>query len=197
MPKATIARQSILVGALFIGLLGAWSLTGGLYIKAKAEVAQVLLERAWQATLAGKQHVKPWPWADMWPAFHIAAEGQDAALIALEGASGEALSFGPGWLAGTPRPGQPGLSIIAAHRDTHFAFLEHITPGDSVMITTADGTRKRFKIEETRIVDANASGLDPHQPGTRLALVTCYPFGASQQGPLRFVAIGRLVGERV
>ena len=55
MPKATIARQSILVGALFIGLFGAWSLTGGLYIKAKAEVAQVLLERAWQATLAGER----------------------------------------------------------------------------------------------------------------------------------------------
>lgn len=186
-------RQSTLIGALIAGVIGIWSLGDGLYIKAKAEVAQHLLERSWQATLDGDERVKPWPWADMWPAFRIKAENQGGSLIALEGASGEALSFGPGWLSGTPRPGQPGLSIIAAHKDTHFAFLEHIAVGDRVTVTTADGALNRFEIEETRIVNAQASGLDPFTPGTRLALVTCYPFGIRQQGPLRFVAFGRFV----
>lgn len=191
--SATAARQSALVGALAIGLVGAWMMSGGLYIKAKAELAQHLMERAWQVTLSdGGGQVKPWPWADMWPAFRITAERQGESLIALEGASGEALSFGPGWLQSTPRPGQPGLSVIAAHRDTHFAFLEGITPGDIITVTTPDGAGKRFEIVATQIVDANASGLDPQAPGTGLALVTCYPFRSNQQGPLRFVAIGRL-----
>jgi sortase A len=193
MPNASRARHPALVGALAIGLVGAWMMSGGLYIKAKAELAQHLLERAWHTTLSdGGGQVKPWPWADMWPAFRITAERQGKSLIALEGASGEALSFGPGWLQSTPRPGQPGLSIIAAHRDTHFAFLEDIALGDIITITTADGARHRFEIEATQIVDANTSGLDPHTPGTGLALVTCYPFSSNQHGPLRFVAIGRL-----
>lgn len=181
-----------MAGALALGVLGTAQLSGGLYIKAKAELAQHLLEHAWTKTLAGSAQAKPWPWADMWPAFRLST-GKGTTLIALEGASGEALSFGPGWLPSTPRPGAPGLSIIAAHRDTHFAFLKDIALGDSVAVTGADGAVKRFEIEETRIVDAGASGLDPHQAGTRLALVTCWPFDARREGPLRFVAIGRLV----
>lgn len=192
--RAGRARWPMLAGALLIGALGLAQLGSGLWIKAKADLAQHLLERAWGKTLAGEARVKPWPWADMWPAFAITAEAHAAAYIAIEGTSGEALSFGPGWMPATPRPGEPGLSIIAAHRDTHFAFLEHIAPADIITITQPNGTALRFEVEETRIVNAQTSGLDPHTPGTRLALVTCYPFGASQQGPLRFVAIGRLVG---
>ncbi|WP_163583610.1 sortase domain-bontaining protein, partial [Klebsiella pneumoniae] len=52
--------------------------------------------------------------------------------IALRGGSGQALAFGPGHLDGTPEPGEPGTAVYAAHRDTHFAGLGGLRPGDAV-----------------------------------------------------------------
>ena len=52
---------------LSIAALGCWQLGSGLWIQAKAELAQVLLERAWEKTLAGEARARPWPWADTWP----------------------------------------------------------------------------------------------------------------------------------
>jgi len=44
-----------------------WQSGQGAYIYAKAEVAQVLLRRAWDKTLAGERQVRLWAWADTWP----------------------------------------------------------------------------------------------------------------------------------
>lgn len=53
---------------LIVVLLGLWQQTGsGAWIYVKAQLAQVLLQRAWAGTLAGQRDVKPWPWADTWP----------------------------------------------------------------------------------------------------------------------------------
>ncbi len=49
-------------------LSGSWQLAGGLWIDAKALLAQRLISVAWERTLiAGEAGVKPWPWADTWP----------------------------------------------------------------------------------------------------------------------------------
>src|SRR5690606_26269675 len=62
-------RAAVLWAAAILLCLGfgTWQLGQAAYIKAKAELAQVLLERAWSKTLQdGKPH-KAWAWADMWP----------------------------------------------------------------------------------------------------------------------------------
>ncbi|MEM8770160.1 MAG: class GN sortase [Pseudomonadota bacterium] len=180
----------LLVGALTA--IGAVSLADGVFIKAKAGVAQVLLERAWNETLAGEAKARPWHWADVYPVAKIEMARLNESAIALSGVSGEAMAFGPGVMEGAPAPGEPGLSIIAAHRDTHFQFLQHVAIGDEFTITKPDGERLAFQIVETRIVDANRSGLRLEGARPRVALVTCWPFDETQRGSARFVAIAEL-----
>src|ERR1700758_2853371 len=43
----------------------------GVWIHAKALLAQVLLERAFSASLASGEPVKPWSWVDTWPVARI------------------------------------------------------------------------------------------------------------------------------
>ena len=75
---------------------------------------------------------------------------QGVSAIVLAGASGEAMAWGPGHMAGTPRPGARGMAMIAAHRDTHFAFLEDVTPGDPITVANADGTAHHFTVTGTK-----------------------------------------------
>jgi sortase A len=159
----------------------------GLAIKAKAGLAQILLDRAFTASLASGEIVKAWPWADTFPVARIEVDRLGASAVVLSGTSGEALAFGPGHLD-TSRPlGRPGTAIVAAHRDTHFRFLGELVPGDVVRVTTTRGERLSYKVTGARIVRFDASGLDPLAPGERLALVTCWPLDARERGPLRYV----------
>ncbi len=183
--RAVIAALLALAGFVLVGQ--------GLYIHAKAALAQVLLERAFDDSLATGKPVKAWGWADTWPVARIEVPRLKQSAIALRGASGEALAFGPGHLDGTPEAGERGTAIYAAHRDTHFAFLKDVTPGDEIVVRRADGSVARFRIEGTRVVRWDASGLDPHAAGRNLALVTCWPFDATTRGPLRYVVEARAI----
>lgn len=178
---------------LLIGLIaeaGAAEFAGGLYIKGKAEMAQLLLARAWTRTLEGEAAAKPWPWADVWPVAKVTAPRLKKSAIVLSGASGQAMAFGPGLMAGAPAPGEPGLAIIAAHRDTHFRFLKDVVAGDRIDVVNEMGKQTSFVVTGTKIVRADQSGLvfDGDEP--RLALVTCWPFEATRRGDLRFVVFG-------
>ena len=166
---------------LLLVVAGLLSVGHGLWIEAKAVLAQVLLDRAWTQARANGAAVKPWPWADTWPVARIEAPRIGARAVVLSGVGGEALAFGPGHMAGTPPPGGPGTSIIAGHRDTHFRFLQELRVGDELIVEIAGGRTVRFVVVETGVVDARASGLDPDGP-PRLALVTCWPFDAVAPG---------------
>ncbi len=184
-------RFLLCMAALFFAGLGSSSLAEGMMIKSKAVVAQVLLDRAWGKTLSGEAAVKPWGWADVWPVLKIEAPRLHKSAIVLSGVSGEAMAFGPGLMSG-PAPGDSGLAIIAAHRETHFRFLRDIRIGDEVAVTDASGVMRIFAITETRVVKANHSGLEVEGGPARIALVTCWPFDARKRGDDRFVAIGAL-----
>lgn len=189
--KGTRMRR-LAVAALVVGGL---ALAGSaLWIPAKAAAAQLLLERAFAASQASGRPVKAWPWADTWPVARIAAPRLGKQVIALEGGSGEAMAFGPGHLPRTPLPGERGTSVFAAHRDTHFAFLAELKAGDEIQVLRADGRTVRFEVTGTRVARWNASGIDPTAAGRRIALTTCWPFGAVTPGPMRYVVEGRLAG---
>jgi sortase A len=178
-----IILSAIAAAALF----GLWQIGEGLYIKAKAALAQVLLERAWERALAGAETPKPWPWADTWPIAKISVPKLSRSAVVLNGVSGEAMAFGPGHHSETPDPGHPGTAVIAAHRDTHFQFLRHVALGDSINVTGRTGKTYTFEVTDLRVVPWSDSGIDPDSPGTHLALVTCWPFGSIRRGPLRYV----------
>ena len=163
------------------------------WIFAKAQLAQVLLERAFSQSVALGEPVKAWGWADTWPVARLEIPRLQASAIVLRGSSGEALAFGPALLDETARIGEPGTAVIAAHRDTHFAFLKDAVAGDLITITRADGLVFSYRVTGTSIADWNKSGIDRRAQGFNLVLSTCYPFGAITHGPLRYLVHAELV----
>ena len=183
-------------GAAATALLGAALVATSLYMPAKAALAQVLLERAWSRVEAGETNAKPWPWADMSPLAEIGIPRLHERAIVLEGASGQAMAFGPGHMPNTPAIGARGTAIVAAHRDTQFAMLKEVKTGDVVTAVTRQG-RVSFRVVAMRVVKADASGIDPADPGptgARLALVTCWPFGGVFHSAWRYVVIAQRIG---
>lgn len=125
---------------------GALQFGQGVWIQAKAQLVQILIERAWARTLAGETLVKPWPWADTWTVAKLEVSARGASLLVLAGASGRTIAFSPGHQDGMPLPGTPGNSVIGGHRDTHLVFLRHLRKGDTVRIQHADGLRASYRV---------------------------------------------------
>ncbi len=159
----------------------------GAYIHAKAFVAQVLLERAFDESIASGRPIKPWSWADTWPVARIEVQRLRANTIVLAGTSGQALAFGPGHAELTPDAGERGVAVYSAHRDTHFRFLRDVEIGDEIDVTRSDGKRFRYRADHTGVVRFDASGIDPLTGGYELVLSTCWPFDALTPGPERYV----------
>jgi len=176
-------------------LAGALVFAHGALIPAKAALAQVLLERAWTRTLAGEDAARPWPWADTWPVAVVEAPRLNARAVVLANASGEAMAFGPARLMQTPPPGAPGVSVMAAHRDTHFRFLKDLEAGDDVLVATPNGDVLRYVVTGGEVVRHDRSGITPDVGPSRLALVTCYPFDSKTPGPLRYVLWAELASD--
>ncbi|MFA0811275.1 class GN sortase [Microbulbifer epialgicus] len=165
---------------------GLWLLGSASWPLAKAELAQVLINSAWEEQLQGGAPQKPWPWADTWPVAKLKLEGQSP-LIVLAGSSGQALAFGPGLLSGSGSPGENRTTVIAAHRDTHFAGLDRVRRGTSIYLQDKYGRWHTYRVSEMRIVDSESERL-PVFAERGLLLVTCYPFNAlAAGGPLRYL----------
>jgi sortase A len=182
----TFHRLHWVAAALVVFAL--WHLGQAGWIHAKARLAQYLMQAAWERALRGEREPKPWPWADTWPVARLMAPRQGADVFVLAGATGRTLAFGPGHLFGTTPPGGPGNSVISAHRDTHFAFLRHLAPGDELVVETPDGARRRYVVSDAAVVDRRDLRATRPEPMPRLTLITCYPFDAlNSRGPLRYV----------
>lgn len=178
------------VAGLVVLLTGAglWLLVEGVWIHAKARLAQHLIGRAWSAVRPGDRAARPWPWADTRPVARLEAPRHGIAQIVLSGASGRNLAFGPAWLDGTAPPGLPGVTVIAGHRDTHFRFLETIAAGDPLVLTGEDGRPHRYRVVAAEVADGRTARLSLAADRPHLVLVTCYPFDAAATGgPLRYV----------
>ena len=93
----------------------------------------------------------------------------------------------------TPRPGNPGTSVLSAHRDTHFAFLKDVERGDDIIITRTDGLTFRYRVTNMRVAQWNTSGIDRHARGHHLVLSTCWPFDAVMRGNERYIVEAELV----
>jgi len=188
-----VARKTVgLVVVLLVGV-GAWHVGHGTWIHVKARLAQHLLQRAWARTLAGEREVKPWPWADTWPVARLTAPALGVDLIVLAGASGRTLAFGPAHADGSARPGAEGTAIVSGHRDTHFAFLARVQPGEALVMEVPGRAPAVFRVRETAVVDARTAVIARADGVVALVLLTCYPFDAiTAGGPLRYVVAAEL-----
>jgi sortase A len=181
------------LAALMLALAGLFLVGQGLYIHAKALLAQVLLERAFTETIATGRDVKPWSWADTWPVARIEVKRLNASAIVLEGSSGQALAFGPGHVELTANAGERGVAVYSAHRDTHFRFLKDVQIGDEIAVTRRDGRTFRYKVNGTSVVRYDDSGIDPITDRPELVLSTCWPLDSVTPGPLRYLVHAELI----
>lgn len=162
-------------------IIGLGLLAQGVWIPAKAQLAQVLLERAWQKSLVSGTPTKPWPWADTTPTARMYNKRLGISLVVLEGTSGEVLAFGPGRQQNSAAFGEQGNKVLAGHRDTSFSFLQNLRPGDEIGIETLLGTQQNYVVRGSSIQLADNIYLEPtHQ--SWLTLITCYPFDAMVPG---------------
>ncbi len=194
-----MALIAILVAA-GISLIG-----NGLWIKVKSEIAQILLNQAFervqtennpaniQSSIRPANFARPWSWADIEPIARLSAERLGKTNIILNATSGEALAFGPGHLPGTPLPGARGTSVLAAHRDTHFAWIKDLKTGDKLTVENADGTISNFSVRRQWVARFDQSGINADSDDHLLALSTCYPFDAKSRGPLRYIVEAELI----
>ena len=180
----------VLLAALLIG--GTIELVAGLWVPAKAAVAQQLLEHAWDRARGGDADARPWPWADAIPFARLDAPKLARSWIVLAGASGRNLAFAPAHMNGSAVPGEDGVAVIAGHRDTHFDALGELAVGDRLELERPDGRRFAYSIVAIDIVDSTRTSLRLDDDESVLTLVTCYPFVAlTSGGSLRYVVTAR------
>jgi sortase A len=168
-------------------LIGLARITTGMITPAKAVTAQILLERAFDRSVAIRHPVKPWPWADMAPVARIRVPRLGIDRIVLDTGSGQAMAFGPTLLPGGARLGRPGVTVIAAHRDTHFRFLRDVHVGDIIEMEGVNGRRSQYRMTGSEIVRWDRFAVPQGLSSNMLALSTCYPFDAIRHGPLRYI----------
>ena len=184
VPKRRGVKRMINI-ALFLG--GAMLLAQGIYMDAKAVIAQGLIAHSWQQRTAASPPPKPWRWADTKAVAKLEVKRLDQALYVMQDDSGQSLAFGPGHMNASAGISQDGHVMIAGHRDSHFEFLQNLEAGDLIETTNYQSQVVRYRVKNTMILDTSSEEL-LLQNDNRLSLITCYPFnGFVPGGPLRYV----------
>jgi len=161
-----------------------------LYMSTKAKLAQLLLHEAWASSLESGTNTKPWRWADMSTVAKLTFPKLDKSYVVLDSASGEAMAFGPGLVAGNPQEAHSQTLAIGGHRDSHLAVLEHLKADEPVTLQALDGATHHYTMIDKYIVDSSRNDIGISSGKSGLVLITCYPFNATQTGgPLRMVAV--------
>ena len=185
-----LRRRTLLALAALLAMAGCWQVASAGWIHAKGYLAQQLIARAWSQARAGDPPRRPWPGADLRPVARLSVAARHVELYVLDNASPRALAFGPAWVGGTASPGSAGNSVIVAHRDTHFAFLQRLQPDDVIEVESLRGVRARYRVREATVVERHETRVLDPADSAQLTLITCYPFDAVLPGTAwRYVVV--------
>ena len=163
-----------------------------LYMHAKAELAGVLVRRAWEQSVQSGKPQAPWPWADTHPVARIRIPRLDYDEIVLEGASPRTLAFGPAHLLNGIGFGEQGNLVLAGHRTSWFKPLEAIAMGDTILVQWFQPLRgglqeQTYTVSTISVVEPQDTTLLAPTPEDELTLITCYPFGRGPRSPQRYI----------
>jgi sortase A len=166
--------------------------TRAAYLHAKAELASVLIHRAWDVRVTRGASRPPWPWADTHPVARLQIPRLGYDEIVLEGASPRTLSFGPARLLSSAEFGQAGNVVLAGHRTSWFKPLEAIDLGDAIKVQWFDNRsrnlrQRNYVVNKIDIVVPDDVTLLAPTASDMITLITCYPFNHSPHSPQRFV----------
>lgn len=151
-------------------------LISGGYMDAKATLSQVLIAHAWAHNVDRKQpSAKPWAWADTTAVAKLSVAELGITRYVMVDASGQSLAFGPGHMATSALPASAGHSMIAGHRDSHFAFLKDVRVGMQIEVENYLGQQTQYRVTQLDVIDTTTDALYASEDDM-LTLVTCYPF---------------------
>ena len=189
--KARTLSNWLALGIIAAGLS---VLTWGLWIPAKAVLAQHLLDMAWERSQGGELDVRPWPWADILPAFRLSLPGHNRSFVVLNNSSGEALAFGPGHVRSSMQPGEAGVVVIGGHRDTHFSILRELKIGDAIFVEDIQRRQYAYAVKEIAVRHKDEVEIMVNERSQMVILATCFPFDdVVPGGPERFLVIAERV----
>ncbi len=179
---------------LTLSLLSVISFAQAAHLEAKAWLGQLLIARAWQQQLRGIEAPRPWPWADTQPVARLQVPALGVDLIVLAGGTGYTLAWGPGHLAGTAPLGAPGNAVVSGHRDTHFAFLRDLVVGTELRVQDGAGRWHPYRVTRSFVTHERDPRVVAASEGSRLTLVTCWPFDALLPGGTdRYVVVAQQI----
>lgn len=116
----------------------------------------------------------------------------DISVMLLEGTDDTTLDRAVGRIEGTARPGEPGNLGIAGHRDGWFRGLRHLERGNTIVLTTLEGTA-HYEVTSIEIVSPARVDVLAATSEPTLTLVTCYPFYYVGDAPKRYIVQARQV----
>ncbi|HZG28906.1 sortase A [Ensifer adhaerens] len=194
--RQPLAIRTAITLLIVVALAGIVLIGDGLYIKAKAGLAHILLNRSFDRRVEGLGDGRPWPWADFRVMARISVPRLGMSEIVIAGATGKATDLGPAWLEASPLPGDAGTAVITAHRRTQSAWLRELKPGDTIHVEMADGRELDFRTTDSRVARWDDNGIDVSAMGKHLALTTCWPLDEQELGPLRYIIDAELIDIR-
>lgn len=183
-PLKFLCALTALAGSLLTGRAA--------YLHAKAELAGILIRRAWEQELQSGKSRAPWPWADTHPVARLRIPRIGYDEIVLEGATPRTLAFGPAHMLSGASLGEPGNLLLAGHRTSWFRPLEAVKPGDEIDVEWADAhdnklRERTYRVDVIRVVDPGDTALLAPTAEDALTLITCYPFGHRLRSPQRYL----------
>ncbi len=166
----------LLISALF--LIGCGVCLQASWLPAKAWLSQQLIQYSWQQSIASKNAIKPWPWADTYPIGELSFERLQKKIVVLNGGDPTTLAFSAGAVAPFNQVNGDQPFVVAGHRDSHFSFLKEVVMSDVISLTDKYGRIQLYQVENIEIVDASIGELPLKADEKNLVFITCYPFVA-------------------
>jgi sortase A len=118
----------------------------------------------------------------------------DLDSVIVEGTNRKALLLGPGHMADTAVPGEPGNAVITGHRDTFFRHIYELDKGDSILVQRA-GKIYQYEVTGKKVVEPDDLSVIRPSPDARLTLITCYPIYYIGPAPKRLVVFAKMAGQ--
>lgn len=166
-------REKAFFTGLVAGILGLTLLGSAALVHGRALAGQLLLRWAWEKARVAGQPVEPWPDSDVRVHARLRVPRLGVERIVLDAATGQALAYAPGEL----RVGGSGSDVrfLAGHRDTHFAFLSELQPGDTLRLEDARGVERIYHVSQREVRHRDELSVELHPFTPLLYLVTCQP----------------------
>jgi sortase A len=110
----------------------------------------------------------------------------------MEGVNEKTLKKDVGWLPSSALPGQEGLCVMMAHRDTEFKILKYVDIGDELSVSY-NGKVYSYILSRIKIFDIDEQVIFESSIDGGLALVTCYPFYYTGSAPQKIVITSKYI----